>query len=87
MEQYAYLMVWVVIFGLMWFFWIRPQQKRNRERQELLESLEKGDQVVTIGGIHGTIARLRDDTVNLRIADQVEIKMDRHGIGRRRSAE
>jgi preprotein translocase subunit YajC len=75
------LLPWIVLFGLMWFLWIRPQQIKDRERQEMLDSLDRGDQIVTIGGIHGTITSLRDDIVQVRIADQVEVKLARSGVG------
>jgi len=55
------------------------QQKR---RKEMLSSLQKGDRVVSIGGIYGMIKEIKDDTVILRIADNVNIKMARSGIDR-----
>ncbi len=61
---------------------IRPQQQQQKKRKEMLSSLQKGDRVVSIGGIFGMIKELTEDTVILRIADNVNIKMARAGIDR-----
>ncbi len=50
----------ILILFVIYFFMIRPQAKRQKEKQQMLEALKKGDKVVTIGGIHGTIAGLKD---------------------------
>ena len=57
---------WVMIaliFVVMWFFMIRPQKKQQKELQNFRDSLAKGDKVVTIGGIFGTIVEVKEDTV------------------------
>lgn len=59
---------------------IRPQQKRAKEREKMLSALERGDKVVTSGGLHGTIAGLDEKTVLLQIADNVKVKVDRSAI-------
>lgn len=75
----------VVMFGLIfvifYFLIIRPQQRRQKEREKLLGALQKGDKVVTSGGLHGTIAGLEEKTVLLQIADGVKVKVDRGSIG------
>ncbi len=75
----------VIMFGLIfvifYFLIIRPQQRRQKEREKLLGALEKGDKVVTSGGLHGTIAGLEEKTVLLQIADGVKVKVDRASIG------
>ncbi len=76
------LIPWIVLFGIMWFFMIRPQQIKNKQRDEMLAALQKGDQIVTIGGIHGTISSIQDDLLRVRIADRVEIKLNRNGVAR-----
>ncbi|MDA8212412.1 MAG: preprotein translocase subunit YajC [Clostridia bacterium] len=71
----------VVFIGIFYFLLIRPQQKQAKKKKELLDSLETKDQVVTIGGIYGTILRVKDKTVILKIADKVEIEVLKTAIG------
>ena len=74
----------IILFGLIfvifYFMIIRPQQKRQKERQKMLDALKKGDKVVTSGGIHGTVAGLDEKTALVQIADNVKIKVDRGSI-------
>lgn len=73
-----------VMFGLIiaifYFLILRPQQKRQKERQKLLNAIKKGDKVVTAGGMHGTIAGLDEKTILLQVADNVKMKFDRTAI-------
>ena len=59
---------------------LRPQQKKAKERKKLLESIQKGDKVVTIGGAHGLVVGLDDKTVLVQIADNVKVKYERSAI-------
>ncbi len=52
----------VVIFGAMWFFMIRPQKKKQKEEQKMRENLQIGDEIVTIGGVHGRVVSLKEET-------------------------
>jgi preprotein translocase subunit YajC len=78
------LMSNLILFGsiilIFYFMIIRPQQKRAKERQKLLESVKKGDKVITSSGIYGTIAGLDEKTVLVQIADNVKVKLDRGSI-------
>ncbi|HAN95231.1 MAG: preprotein translocase subunit YajC [Limnochordia bacterium] len=75
------LLLPLVLLGVMFYFMIwRPQQKQQKERKAMLDSLKKGDKVVTIGGIHGELTALKEDYVTLKVADKVEIKLSRSGI-------
>jgi preprotein translocase subunit YajC len=76
----GYLVVIVVAF---YFLLIRPQQKRQKETQELLSTLRPGDRVVTAGGLFGTIERMEDDIMELRIADGVVVDMAVSSVVRR----
>ena len=69
------------IFLIFYFMIIRPQQKKSKERQKLLSNLEKGDKVVTSGGIHGIIAGLDEKTCLLQVSDNLKMKVDRSAIG------
>ena len=81
-ETLISLLPFVLLLVIFYFLLIRPQQKHQRQRQEMLDALRKGDRVVTIGGIHGTIKELHDDVLVLRVADNVNIKFSRQGIDR-----
>jgi len=67
--QYSSIFLILLMFVLFYFLLIRPQQKRQKERDSMLAALKKGDRVVTIGGLHGTIVDLDDKTVVLRTGD------------------
>jgi len=71
---------WLVILGLIYFLMIRPQQKRDQERQQMLEELTVGYEVVTIGGIHGTIKALREEELTLEVADNILLTMNKNAI-------
>ena len=66
----------VAFFAIMYFLMIRPSQKREKQRQEMLGSLSKNDQVVTTGGVCGTIVGLKEKTVVLRVSDDGNMKME-----------
>jgi preprotein translocase subunit YajC len=68
------------IFLIFYFMIIRPQQKRAKEREKMLSNLEKGDKVVTSGGMHGTIAGIDEKTVLLQVSDTVKVKVERSAI-------
>ncbi|GBD88804.1 preprotein translocase subunit YajC [bacterium BMS3Abin03] len=68
------------IFLIFYFMIIRPQQKKAKEREKLLSNLEKGDKVVTSGGIHGIISGLDEKTCLLQISDHLKIKVERSAI-------
>lgn len=74
------LIMFGAIFLIFYFMIIRPQQKRAKEREKLLSNLEKGDKVVTNGGIHGIIAGLEEKTALLQISENTKIKIDRSAI-------
>jgi preprotein translocase subunit YajC len=68
------------IFLIFYFMIIRPQQKRAKEREKLLSNIEKGDKVVTSGGMHGIIAGLDEKTVLLQVSENVKLKFERSAI-------
>jgi preprotein translocase subunit YajC len=70
----------LVVLVLMWFLLIRPQRRRQMDSQRLLNSLAVGQEVVTAGGLYGTITGLDDDEVRLRIADDVEVRVAKRAI-------
>jgi preprotein translocase subunit YajC len=70
----------IVIFVLFYFMLIRPQQKRAKETKAMLQALQKGDEVVTSGGLVGKIAKIDENYVALEIADNVEIHVQRAAV-------
>ena len=74
------LLPWVLVMGIFYVLLIMPQQKRQKKVQEMIASLKAGDKVITSGGIYGTVVGLEDNAVQLRIADQVKIKVSRAAI-------
>lgn len=68
------------IFLIFYFMIIRPQQKRAKEREKLLSNMQKGDKVVTSGGLHGTIVHIEEKTVMLQVSDNVKLKYERSAI-------
>ncbi len=77
----------VVIFVIFYVLLIRPQQQRQKKVRAMLETLKKGDKVVTSSGFWGTVTNLGKDTVTLQIADNTKIKMQRESIARLRAEE
>ncbi|MBI5730606.1 MAG: preprotein translocase subunit YajC [Ignavibacteriales bacterium] len=74
------LIMFGAIFAIFYFMIIRPQQKRAKEREKLLSAIEKGDKVITSGGMHGTIAGIEDKIVLLDVGNNVKMKFDRSAI-------
>ena len=75
--------MWIMlalIFGVMWFFMIRPQRKQQKELQNFRDSLKKGDKVVTIGGIFGTVCEVKEDSVLIEIDNNVKIRVSKQAI-------
>lgn len=70
----------VLIFVVFYFLLIRPQQKRQKKHQKLLQSLDRGDRIVTSSGIHGTIANVKERTVIVVIADGVKVEIEKSHI-------
>jgi preprotein translocase subunit YajC len=74
------LVLFIPIVAIMYFLMIRPAQTQRKKVNEMLKNLKVGDKVITNGGIYGTIAGLEDDAVQLRIAEQVKVKLSRNAI-------
>ncbi len=75
------IVLMVGLLALMYFMMIRPQQQQQKKRKEMLEALKVGAEVVTIGGLHGTISAIDDKTVRLRVASGVELTFNRGAVG------
>ncbi|AHH46299.1 preprotein translocase subunit YajC [Francisella tularensis subsp. holarctica PHIT-FT049] len=74
------ILMLVVFFAIFWFLLIRPQQKKNKELRKMLSELSKGDEVVTNGGMVGKIAKIDETFVDLEVADNVTVKIQRNAV-------
>jgi preprotein translocase subunit YajC len=74
------LFIIIIAFLLLWLIVVRPQRKRQNQQQEMLGDLRVGDEVLTAGGIYGTISRLDEDQVTVRIAPKTEVLVARRAI-------
>ena len=70
----------VAMFAILYFFMIRPQQKKAKEQKKFTEEIKKGDYVVTIGGAHGRVAEIEDDTFILEVERGARIKFSKSAI-------
>ena len=74
------IIMMVVLFAIMWFFMIRPQRKQQKAVEAFRNSLSAGQQVVTSGGIYGTVKEVNNNIVVLEIAPSVKIKVDKSAV-------
>jgi preprotein translocase subunit YajC len=74
------LIMFGAIFLIFYFMIIRPQQKRSKEREKMLSNVQKGDKVITSGGLHGIVAGIDEKTVLLDVGDKVKMKFERSAI-------
>lgn len=70
----------ILIIVVMWFFMIRPQRKQQKELQKFRDGLQKGDKIVTIGGIYGTVAEIKDKTLLIEVDNDVKIRVDKNSV-------
>ncbi len=78
----SFLLMMVIIFAIMWFFMIRPQQKKQKEIQNFRNSIARGTQIVTAGGIYGTVKDIDEaaNTLKIEIANGICIKVDKGSV-------
>ena len=82
-QQGGGLSMWIMlalIFVVMWFFMIRPQRKQQKELQNFRDSLKKGDKVVTIGGIYGTVCEIKEGSVLIEVDNNVKIRVSKQAL-------
>ena len=75
--------MWIMlalIFVVMWFFMIRPQRKQQKELQAFRDGLKKGDKVVTIGGIYGTVCEIKENSVLIEVDNNVKIRVSKQAL-------
>ena len=74
------MITFVLIILIFYFLMIRPQKKRDKEAKAMLAAMKKGDKVVTIGGIHGTVVMVKDNTVIIKVDDSARIEFNKSAI-------
>jgi len=85
-EMLMQVVPFILIFVIMYFLMIRPQQKRQKEHQEMIKNVRRGDQIVMSGGLIGKVVKVTDDNeVELEIADNVRVRVTRASIADVRS--
>lgn len=81
-NAWVQLAVWFGVFlAIFYFFIIMPNKKKEKKHAEVVDNLRKGDKIVTIGGIKGEIARVKDDSLFIRVNDNTEIEIIKKAIG------
>ena len=78
--DYSFLIMMVAIFAIMYFFMIRPQNKKQKEIQNFRKNLQVGQEVITAGGIYGKVKEIEDSVIVLEIASGVKIRIDKNSI-------
>lgn len=74
-------LIWIVLlFVVFWLFFIRPQSKRAKEQQKFRDELKKGDKVVTIGGFHGKITEVKENTVMVSLAPEITVEIEKSAL-------
>jgi len=83
-SQYGMIIFLVAIFALFYFVMIRPQRKRQKEQQAMMQGLQKGDKVITAGGIYGTIDSLSEDSIVIKVEGGTTLRVARGSVAVRR---
>ena len=83
----ASLLPFVLMFLVLYLLILRPQMKKQKNQQRMIDELEKNDEIVTSGGIHGTILNIKDDILVVKIADNVKIEVSRAAVSRVKNKE
>lgn len=88
MDQSVLGIVWIVaLFALLYFMMIRPQQQRQKKHAQMVSNITVNDKIVTIGGIYGTILKVKDDTLILKVSENVRIEILKNAVSQVLSSE
>lgn len=82
-SQYSFLILMVGMFAVMYFFMIRPQQKKQKEQQKMVEELKAGDEVVTAGGLHGKVMSTDARTVTISTGGAARLTFEKSAIAKK----
>jgi preprotein translocase subunit YajC len=75
-----FIIVIVVLFILMWLLLVRPQRRRSQAQLVMQDNLRKGDEIITAGGLHGTVVSIEDDVLEIEIAKDIVARLDRRAV-------
>jgi preprotein translocase subunit YajC len=76
----GYVIILIAVFGLMWLLLVRPQRRRQLQQARMQDEIEVGDDVLTAGGIHGTVREIDDEIVHVEIAPGTTVRLDRRAV-------
>jgi preprotein translocase subunit YajC len=76
----GYVIILIAVFGLMWLLLIRPQRRKQLEQARMQDAVEVGDDVLTAGGIHGTVREIEGEIVHVEIAPGITVRLDRRAV-------
>ncbi|HOS69616.1 MAG TPA: preprotein translocase subunit YajC [Bacillota bacterium] len=83
MEQYGWILPYVVVIAAFYFFLIRPQKKKEKATQEMRSSVKEGNEIVTIGGLYGKVVNAKEDILTIEVgADKVKLRIARWAVGK-----
>ena len=74
------IVMFVMIGVIFWFMIYRPQKKRQKERENLISKMEKGDKVITSSGIHGTISQIEETTILVQVSDNTKLRFEKASV-------
>lgn len=70
----------IMVIVAFYFLLLRPQQQQQKRRQAMLDQLKRGDKILTLGGLYGEIVAIKDDVLTVRLADKIEVRLNRSGV-------
>ena len=76
----SFFIMMILMFGVLYFFMIRPQMKRQKEQKKMIDELQKGDEVVTVGGVVGRITKISDAYLTVEVAQNMELVVQRAAV-------
>ena len=79
-SMWSMLIFFGAMFAIMYFLMIRPQKKKQQEHKQMIDSIKKGDKVITTTGIHGTVSEVNEDTFLVQIADNVKVRFEKAAV-------
>ena len=83
MEAVGQFLPLIMLFGIFYFLIIRPQQKQQKEHAEMLEGLDKGDKIVTSGGLYAEIVKVEEDFIKIQLNDKNIVKLDKGYVAKK----
>ncbi len=82
--NYSFLILMVGMFAVMYFFMIRPQQKKQKEQQKMVEELKAGDEIITAGGLHGKVLSNDGDTITIAAGGGARLTFEKSSITKKK---